>query len=106
MQDILRQAMEENFDKDASVLAKAARVVRNDIFKARGFRFDGYFPGDCQQTSVPTNLKMLVSMLLYGASLKDQQSKDSQACLTISQAIFLNCRKNPKCVEGSASERT
>ena len=34
MQDILRQAMEENFDKDASVLAKAARVVRNDISKA------------------------------------------------------------------------
>jgi len=37
MQDILRQAMEENFDKDAFNLAKAARVIRNDILKARGF---------------------------------------------------------------------
>ena len=27
MQDILKQAMEGNFDKDASDLAKAARVV-------------------------------------------------------------------------------
>ena len=37
MHDILRQAMEENCDKDAFNLAKAARVIRNDIFKARGF---------------------------------------------------------------------
>eukprot|EP00745_Piridium_sociabile_P022190 TRINITY_DN34414_c0_g2_i4.p1 TRINITY_DN34414_c0_g2~~TRINITY_DN34414_c0_g2_i4.p1 ORF type:complete len:320 (+),score=54.44 TRINITY_DN34414_c0_g2_i4:164-1123(+) len=38
MQDILRQAMADNFDEDASVLAKAARIVRDDIFKADGFK--------------------------------------------------------------------
>ena len=64
------------------------------------------FLDDCQQVSVHTDLKMLVSMLLYGASLKTQQSKDSQAYLAISQAIYLNCRKNPKGMEGSASGKT
>ena len=47
MQDILKKAMEENFDKDAFDLAKAARVVRNYIFKARGFWFYGSFLNDC-----------------------------------------------------------
>ena len=47
MQDILRQALEENFDKDAFNLAKAVRVVCNDIFKARGFWFYGSFLDDC-----------------------------------------------------------
>ena len=72
-----------------------------------GFHFNGSFPPGCQQESVPTNLKYLVSMLLNGPNLRDQDSADSgtgswfnslnatdsQTCLTISQTIVFNCKK-------------
>ena len=45
--------------------------------------------------SVPTNLKHLLSMLLNGSSIKDQNSPESQSCLTISWAIMFNCTARP-----------
>ena len=42
---------------------------------------------------MPVNLKYLVSMLLNGPNTKDQDSTDSQACLTLSQMIPFNCKK-------------
>ena len=50
-------------------------------------------PFDCQQQSVPTNMKYLVLMLLNGCTIKDQ---DSQSCLTISQTIVFNCKRKSK----------
>ena len=35
-------------------------------------------------------------MLLYGTNLKDQEALNSQACLSISQMLFQNCKKNTK----------
>ena len=35
-------------------------------------------------------------MLLIGADIKDQDSADSQACLSIAQIILFNCKKNIK----------
>ena len=43
MQDILRQAMEENFDEDAFNLAKAARVVRKIFFRPEASDFTVLF---------------------------------------------------------------
>ena len=96
MQDILKQAMDENIEEGVATLAKAATIVREDIFGAEEFVFDGSFPRDCQQKYVPTSLKTLVSMLLYGTNIQDQKAMDTQACLSISQMLFLNCKKNTK----------
>ena len=78
---------------DALILMKAARIVCEEIFKSKGFNFNGSFPSDCQQESLPTTLKSLVTMLLRGADLMDQDSADSQACLSVSQTILFNCKK-------------
>ena len=96
MQDVLKQVVEENVEEDVATLAKAAAIVREDIFAAGSFVFDGSFPRDCQEKSVPNSLKTLVSMLLYGTNLKDQEALNSQACLSISEMLFQNCKKNTK----------
>ena len=93
MQQMLKQAINSNYESDAILLSKAAKIIREDIFSFHGFHFNGSFPDGCQQESVPTNLKYFVSMLLNGPNLTDQDSTDSQSCLTISQAIVFNIKK-------------
>ena len=93
MQQILKHVLNTDYESDAMILAKAARIIRKDIFNFHGFHFSGSFPPGCQQESVPINLKYLSSMLLNGPNLKDQDSTDSQACLTLSQMILFNCKK-------------
>ncbi|KAG0714181.1 hypothetical protein GWK47_014618 [Chionoecetes opilio] len=93
---MLKQAMETDYEGDALILAKAARIVREDIFRSCGFNFSGSFPPDCQKNSVPANLKSMVTMLMKGADLKDQDCTDSQACLTASQIILFNCKKRAR----------
>ena len=93
MQDMLKQAMACDYEGDALLLAKAAKLVRKEIVNNKGFHFNGKFPSGCQEESVPTTLKTLVSMLLNGADLKDQDSTESQATLTVSQTILFNFKK-------------
>jgi hypothetical protein len=94
MQQMLKQAMACDHEGDVLVLAKAAKIVRKEITNFEGFHFDGTFPSNCQHQSVPSNLKTLVSMLLNGADLKDQDSTDSQASITISQTTLFNYKKH------------
>ena len=61
------------------VLSKAAKIVREDIFNSSGFQFNGTFVDNCQQESVPTNLKYLVSMLLNGSSINSYRTNVSYA---------------------------
>jgi len=94
MQQLLKQSSgATNYEDDALILSKAAKIVRKAILESSSFEFDGSFPPNCQQNSVPTNLKCLVSMLLSGSGIKDQDVKESQSCLTISQAILFNLKK-------------
>ena len=55
------------------------------LFARISSALDGSFSCDCQQLSVPSSLKTLVSML---ANLKDQDVTDSQVNLTIAQLIL------------------
>lgn len=96
MQQMLKQAMKLDYEGDALILAKAARIVRDDISRSCGFNFSGCFPPDCQKNSVPSNLKSMVTMLMRGADLKDQDSVDSQACMTASQIILFNYKKRAR----------
>ena len=96
MQQLLKQACSCSYDHedDALILAKAAKIIRRDILNyPDSFQFTGSFPQKCQEKSVPTNLKYLVSMILNGSSIKDQETTDSQNSLTISQAILYNCKR-------------
>lgn len=82
-----------DFSEDALILSKAAAIIRNDMFNHTGFKFTGSFSEGCQESSVPASLKLILSMILNGATLKDQSKSDSQACLTIGQMIFFNTKK-------------
>ena len=72
MQQILKHALNTDYEGDAMILAKAASIIRKNIFDSLGFHFSGSFPPGCQQESVPINLKYLLSMLLNGG-IKTQQ---------------------------------
>ena len=87
---MLKQAMVCDYKGDALLLAKAAKIVCKHVIGYNGFHFDGNFGHGCQQQSVPSSLITLVSMLLNGTELKDQDVSDSQANLTIAQLILFN----------------
>ena len=88
IQEILKQATTQDHEAEMVLLAKAAKIVRKDITSYKGYSFDGKFPPGCQQESVPSCLKTLVSMILNGVDLQCQDSTDSQASLTISQTLL------------------
>ena len=89
----MKHALNTDYESDAMILARAANIIRKDIFNSQGFHFSGSFPPGCQQESVLTNLKYFVSILLNGPNLQDQESTDLQACLTLSQMILFNFKK-------------
>ena len=53
----MKQAVNGNYEDDAIILAKAAKVIREDILNSNIAKFNGSFGVDCQQQSVPTNVK-------------------------------------------------
>lgn len=95
MKQLLKHAFTD-YEGDAAILTKAANIIRNDILENDGFNFDGSFPPECQNISLPTTLKMFVSMLLNGTGINRQESNESQETLTISQLIVFNYKKTAK----------
>ena len=76
-------------------LAAVAKLVHSEIFQGdESFKFDGKFPLDCQKHSVPYNLNLLISVILYGPNLSDEENDiNSQSCLTISLLIMFNSKR-------------
>ena len=94
MRSMLKEAlMKGDYTEEAFVLAKAACILRKDIFNHRNFNFAGHFPPECQEYSLPSSLKSLVSMILNGPNLDNQGKRESQPCLTICQSILFYTKK-------------
>lgn len=53
-----------------------AKVIRQEIFDWNSFDFSGSFPPNCQVNSVPTTLKMLMS-ILNGPNVQHQDVSES-----------------------------
>ena len=103
MHSLLKESLKKrDISDDANNLAKVASIVRNDILEHKGFSFAGCFPLECQEKSIPTSLKSLVSMIINGLNLKDQNYCESQACLTVCQTIIFNTKK--RSAESSSSK--
>ena len=58
-----------------------------------GELFNG-FPEGCQEYSVPSRLRALVSMVLDGPSIKDQMADTTSAALANAQMLKFNCIKD------------
>ena len=61
--DALEKACEHDADSDAVHLARAATIVRQDMFSIK-MEFSGSFQAQCQEQSVPISLLALVTMVL------------------------------------------
>ena len=89
MKNMLKEAFKKrDFSEDSAILAKATVIVRNDIFNHHCVSFTGAFLPNCQEDSLPSSLKSLVSLILNGPNLKDQDRHETQACLTAAQVLL------------------
>jgi len=48
MQKILRQATKSDYEGEALLFAKVAKILRTEITNFKGFQFDGSFPSGRQ----------------------------------------------------------
>ena len=93
LQNIVKEALQErDFSDDTAVSAKAAKIVRRDMFSHKGLSFSGTFPLGCQEISLPASLKSLI-MIMNGLNVKDQENKESHACLTVCQTVLFNAKR-------------
>ena len=86
--DLLREATQKH-ETNALAMVQVVKQIRKDIFDIPGYTFDGTFDADCQFTSIPRSLQNLVSLLLNGTSIQDQDAQESQSCLSISTTDML-----------------
>ena len=62
IRNMIQNALKKrDFSEDALILARAASIIRKDIFNHEGILFNGSFPEKCQDTSLPSSLKTLIS---------------------------------------------
>ena len=67
MRNMLKEALKKrDFTEDAQIFAKAASIIRKDIINHDAFKFEGSFPENCQETSLPSSLKTLISLIFNG----------------------------------------
>ena len=72
---LVKEALQEReYDKEMRKIMETAKIVRKDIFDHSCPKFDGEFNGNSQSTSIPTSLLTLVTMILYGPSIKDEEA--------------------------------
>ena len=95
MHEVLQATkLQSNYKSETLQIAEIAKNIREDIFAHGSFKFSGSFPRNCQNTSVPYNLKLLIAMILDGTS--SNANIDSQECLTIAQLIIYNSKNKVK----------
>ena len=68
---VLSTTFDKSNDSDAICLARAAQIVRRDMFD-KLFSFEGSFELNCQEKSVPTTLITLTRLLLEGPNIARQ----------------------------------
>ena len=91
----LKDACIESYDDEAVHLAKAAKIVRRDMFNMQS-SFSGSFDEDCQTKSIPQSLIALVAMITQGPSIKSYNSAKRQSALTIAQLLQFNSSKRQR----------
>ena len=70
--EALKIACDNDEDSEANILAKAAQIVRKELFQIQQ-QFNGLFCADCQKDVVSDTLRTVVRMILDGASIEKQE---------------------------------
>ena len=83
-------------DNDAIKLARAAEVIRKELFE-KNYEFKGSFEEGCQKDSVPNSLVALINMILGGFNFDKFDSVSSttrkRIALSIAQLLCFNSVK-------------
>lgn len=86
----LSKACNSDADDDAIHLARAAEIVRQNIFDSE-WKFENSLYNESQERSVPQSLLTLISMILEGPSIDIQLSEHrNPAALSIAQLVAFN----------------
>ena len=102
--DAIRKACEQDYASEALHLARAAKIVRRDMFSIQQ-SFKGTFEIDCQKKLVPPSVLPLVSMIMESPSIKkdneeiEEEDQVIKAALTIAQLLSFN-----SCKQGRAGK--
>lgn len=88
----LKEIYTETCDDEAVHLAKAARIVRRDLFLLQS-EFTGSYDEHCQHSSVPETLVALMEMILQGPCIDAGGRHKCQAALTLAQLATFNAAK-------------
>jgi len=90
--NVIKRVAEHDYDNEGMILAKAAKIVRQELLNQIPNQFSGSFQAKCQEQSVPQSLKTLVEMILSGPEIPTESETvtESQAALTISQLLKFN----------------
>ena len=91
--DVLKK---RKYSSEMKIFEESVKVVREDIFNHKSEMFSGSFEEGCQSDAVPASLRTLVSMLIHGTSLRDQEAKESQVVHSIAQLIHFNAKKSSR----------
>ena len=96
MGQVLSTTFDKSNDSDAIYLARAAQIVRRDMFD-KLFSFEGSFELNCHKKSVPSTLITLTRLLLEGPNIARQtDSPVHSEALTIAQLIRHNSIKHQR----------
>ena len=92
----LQFAQIHDYDTEAMYLAKAAMLVRKELF-AKKQCFNGTFDTECQRSAVPDLLLALVNMILEGPSIMNKNEQGtvlgSNTGVALSQLLIFNAVK-------------
>ena len=73
LKNLLKDSLDSrDFESEAFLICKVAKIIRKEIFQWKPFHFNGEFPPDCQSHSTPVLLNSLISMLINGPNAKNQ----------------------------------
>ncbi len=73
MRNMLHDALKaRDFSGNAQSLSHTADIIRQDLFNHDAEKFSGSLSSGCQENSISSSVKILISMILNGTSLKDQ----------------------------------
>lgn len=93
----IQKAYEGDFDSEAMYLARAAKIIRRDLFKDhKTSSFNGTFTPEKQNECIPASLLELINMILHGPAIRPNDEDDDDvrtvplAARNISEIIAFN----------------
>ncbi len=61
---MLKEALKKrDYTEDAQILVKAASIIRKYIFSHEAYKFNGLFPENSQEASLPSSLKTSIFLI-------------------------------------------